>query len=98
MEHDQELLERKKMLEGEIETLERKLRDTKKELLQVEEELRSDDNVIDYERNIRDNADIYENDRNTSEEKCETRKRKNESDDRETDKRKIGRASCRERV
>ena len=39
MEYDQELLERRKMLKGEIETLERKLRDTKEELLQVEEEL-----------------------------------------------------------
>src|SRR3989440_2275250 len=88
MEHDQELLKRKKMLEREIETLERKLRDTKKELLQVEEELQSDGDVIDYERNIRGNADKYENDRNTSEEKCETRKRKNESDERKTDKRR----------
>ena len=36
MEYDQELLERRKMLKGEIETLERKLKDTKEELLQVE--------------------------------------------------------------
>src|SRR5437762_1815735 len=76
MEYDQELLERRKMLKGEIETLERKLRDIKKELLQVEEELRSDGNIMDYEKNIRDNADGYESDRNSSEEKCETRKRK----------------------
>ena len=31
---------------------------------------------MDYRKNIKDNADIYENDKNTSEEKCETRKRK----------------------
>src|SRR5205814_1456805 len=76
MEYDQELLERKKMLEGEIETLERKLRDTKEELLQVEEELRSDGNIMNYEKNVRDNADRYESDENSSEEKRETRKRK----------------------
>jgi len=84
MEYDQELLERRKMLKGEIETLERKLRDTKEELLQVEKELRSDDNIMDYRKNIRDNADRYESDRNSSEEKWETRKRRDEADDRET--------------
>ena len=61
MEYDQELLERRKMLKGEIEILERKLRDTKEELLQVEEELRSDGNIMNYGKNIRDNADGYEN-------------------------------------
>jgi len=84
MEHNRELLERRKMLKGEIETLERKLRDTKEELLQVEKELRSDDNIMDYRKNIRDNADRYESDRNSSEEKWETRKRRDEADDRET--------------
>src|SRR5256886_16119567 len=87
MEHDQKLLERKKVLERKIKILKRELKDTEEELLQVEEELRSDGDVIDYERNIRDNADRYESD-NTSEEKCETRKRKNESDERKTDKRR----------
>jgi len=88
MEHDQELMERKKVLERKIKTLKRELKDTKKELLQVEEELRSDNNIINYERNIKDNVDIYENDKNTSEEKCETRKRKNESEERKTDKKR----------
>ena len=88
MEHDQELLERKKMLEREIETLERKLRNTKEELLQVEKELRSDDDIMEYGKNIGDNADRYESDGNTSEEKHETRKRKNESDGKKTDKRR----------
>src|SRR2546421_9714351 len=88
MEHDQKLLERKKVLERKIKTLKRELKDTEKELLQVEEELQSDDDVVDYERNIRDNADKYENDRNTLEEKCETRKIKNESDERKTDKKR----------
>src|SRR2546430_8209937 len=87
MEHDQKLLERKKVLERKIKILKRELKDTEEELLQVEEELRSDGDVIDYERNIRDNADRYESD-NISEEKCETRKRKNESDERKTDKRR----------
>src|SRR6266487_5091491 len=93
MEHDQELLERKKMLEREIETLERKLKNTKKELLQVEKELRSDDDIMNYGRNIEDDADIYESDRNMTEEKHETRKRKNESEERKTDKRR--RTVCR---
>ena len=88
MEYDQELLERRKMLKGEIETLERKLRDTKEELLQVEEELRSDSNIMDYGKNIRDNADGYESDRNSSEEKRETRKRRDEADERETNKKR----------
>src|SRR5204863_3817779 len=88
MEYDQELLERRKMLKGEIETLERKLRDTKEELLQVEKELRSDDNIMDYRKNIRDNADGYESDRNSSEEKWETRKRRDEADERETNKKR----------
>src|SRR5437667_8960572 len=93
MEHDQELLERKKMLEREIETLERKLKNTKKELLQVEKELRSDDDIMDYRGNIEDDADIYESDGNSSEEKHGTRKRKNGSDERKTDKRR--RTVCR---
>src|SRR2546421_10870243 len=81
MEYDQELLERRKMLKGEIETLERKLRDTKEELLQVEEELRSDGNIMDYGKNIRDNADGYESDRthqkkNRKQEKGEMRRMK----------------------
>src|SRR5207248_10550300 len=88
MEYDQELLERRKILKGEIETLERKLRDTKKELLQVEEELRSDGNIMNYGKNIRDNADGYESDRNSSEEKRETRKRRDEADERETNKKR----------
>src|SRR6266480_1017872 len=88
MEYDQELLERRKMLKGEIETLERKLRDTKEELLQVEEELRSDGNIMDYEKNIRDNVDGYESDRNSSEEKRKTRKRRDEADERETNKKR----------
>src|SRR5256886_2503325 len=85
MEHDQELLKRREMLEREIETLERKLKNTREELLQVEEELRNDDNIIDYGRNIRDNANGYESD-DMSEEKRETRKRRDEADDRETNK------------
>src|SRR5436190_15404037 len=88
MEYDQELLERRKMLKGEIETLKRKLKDTKEELLQVEEELRSDGNIIDYGKNIRDNADGYESDRNSSEEKWETRKRRDEADERGTNKKR----------
>src|SRR2546421_10444699 len=88
MEHDQELLERKKVLERKIKTLKRELKDTEEELLQVEKELRSDDDIMDYGRNIGDNADRYESDGNSSEEKCETRKRKNESDEGKTDKRR----------
>ena len=88
MEHDRELLERKEMLEREIETLKGKLRDTKKELLRVEEELRSDGNIMNYGKNIRDNADGYESDGNTSEEKRETRKRRDEADERETNKKR----------
>src|SRR5438045_4740262 len=88
MEYDQELLERKKMLEREIENLKRKLRNKKKELLQVEGELRSDGNIMDYEKNIGDNVDGYESDRNMLEEKCETRKRRDEANERETNKKR----------
>src|SRR5436190_1381511 len=88
MEYDQELLERRKMLKGEIETLKRKLKDTREKLLQVEEKLRSDGNITDYGKNMRDNANRYESDGNSSEEKRETRKRRDEADERETNKKR----------
>src|SRR5437762_1493984 len=88
MEYDQELMERKKVLERKIKTLKRELKNTEEELLQVEEELRSDGNIMDYGKNIRDNADGYESDRNSSEEKRETRKRRDEADERETNKKR----------
>src|SRR5216117_3987134 len=88
MEHDQELMERKKVLERKIKTLERELKNTEEELLQVEKGLRSNDNIMDYRKNIRDNADGYESDGNTSEERSETRKRRDEADDRETNKKR----------
>src|SRR5436189_3104206 len=88
MEYDQELLERRKVLERKIKTLKRELKNTEKELLQVKEELRSDSNIMDYGKNIRDNADGYESDRNSSEEKRETRKRRDEADKRETNKKR----------
>src|SRR5438045_9614947 len=43
---------------------------------------------MDYGKNIRDNADGYESDRNSSEEKWETRKRRDEADERETNKKR----------
>src|SRR5205814_122056 len=88
MERNQELLEKKEALERRIKTLKRKLKDTKEALLQVEEELRSDNHIVDYERNVKNNADIYENDKNISEERRETRKRKNESEERKTGKKR----------
>src|SRR5215204_3487907 len=86
MEHDQELLEKKKVLERRIETLERKLKDTKKELLQVEEGLQNNNNVTNYGRNMKDDTDGYGSDRNMSGGSHKTRKRKNNSDERKTDK------------
>ena len=88
MEHDQELMERKKVLERKIKTLKRELKNTEEELLQVEKELRSDDNIMDYRKNIRDNANRYESDGNSSEERRKTRKRRDEADDRETNKKR----------
>jgi len=88
MKHDQELLKRKKVLERKIKTLKRELKDIEEELLQVEKELRSDDDIMDYGRNIGDNADRYESDGNSSEEKRETRKRRDRADDRETNKKR----------
>src|SRR6266487_6466293 len=88
MERDQELMETKKVLERKIKTLKRELKDTEEELLQVEKELRSDDDIIDYGRNKGENADRYESDGNTSEEKHETRKRRDRADDRETNKKR----------
>src|SRR5947199_1302194 len=88
MEHDQELMERKKVLKRKIKTLKRELENTEEELVQVEKELRSDDNIMDYRKNIRDNANRYESDGNSSEERRKTRKRRDEADDRETNKKR----------
>src|SRR5204862_2799253 len=68
--------------------MKRELKNTEEELLQVEKELRSDDNIMDYRKNIRDNANRYESDGNSSEERRETRKRRDETDDRETNKKR----------
>src|SRR5215213_537739 len=86
MKHDQELLERKEVLEREIEALKKKLKDKKEELLHVKGKLHGDDDVINHGRNMKDNTDGYESEGNTFEGKHKKRKRKNDSDERKTDK------------
>ena len=74
MKHNQELLEGKKVLVRGIETLEGKLKDIMEGLLQMKEKLQGNDYVINHGRNMKDDTDGYESERNTSEENIKQEK------------------------